>query len=84
MNKFSISSFLIFLLCSCTSYQVSSNVNVNEVKYQYEELYLDEIDLDIDKDKNIQIDEENWKRIKANLIKIHYHILKIQSLIDEK
>lgn len=84
MNKISILSFLTFLLCSCNTYKVSSNVNVNEVKYQYEELYLDEVDLDIDKEKNIQINQENWKRIKANLVKIHYHILKIQSQLDEK
>lgn len=84
MNKISMISFLIFFLCSCAEYKVASNVNVNDIKYQYEELYLDEIDLNIDKDKNIQIDQENWKRINSNLIKIHYHILKIQSQLDEK
>lgn len=84
-NLLKISLFILSLnlLCAC-SHTVSNKDETENVKGSYEELYLDKIDLDVNPDKTIQINEQNWKTIKSNLIKIHYHILKLQSIIDQK
>ena len=76
-------SFILLFLCSCVTKEshISPNINVNDVNYQYEELYLNEITFNLDENKDIHIDNENWNIIKTNLIKIHYHILKLQSQI---
>ena len=76
-------SFIFLFLCACstTEHHISPNIQVNDVKYQYEELYLNEINFNLDENKDIHIDQENWKIIKTNLIKIHYHILKLQEQI---
>ena len=72
-------SLISFLLCACASkYEISSNIQVNEVKTYHENLYLDEIDFKVDKNNDIHIDSENWNILKTNIIKIHYHILKLQ------
>lgn len=78
-------SLISLLLCSCsTSYQISSNEQINDVNYNYEDLYLDKVYVTQNKNNNIELDEKNWKIIKNNLIKIHYHILKIQNQIDNQ
>lgn len=78
-------SLISLLLCSCSStYQISSNEQINDIKYNYEELYLDRVYITQNETKNIEIDEKNWKIIKTNLIKIHYHILKIQEQLNAK
>lgn len=84
-NLLRISLFILslLLLCSC-SYTVSNKDETENIKGSYEELYLDKIDLDVNPNKTVQINEQNWKIIKSNLIKIHYHILKLQSIIDQK
>lgn len=83
-NLLKISLFSL-LLCSCsTTYQISSNEQINDINYNYEELYLDRVYVTQNENKDIEIDEKNWKIIKTNLIKIHYHILKIQEQLDIK
>ena len=83
-NLLKISLFSL-LLCSCSStYQISSSEQINDVNYNYEELYLDRVYIIQNENKDIEIDEKNWKIIKTNLIKIHYHILKIQEQLDNK
>ena len=79
-NLLKISLILFsFLLCACTSkYEISSNINVREIQHYHENLYLDEIDFKVDKNNDIHIDNENWSILKTNIIKIHYHILKLQ------
>ena len=79
-NLLKISLIIIsFLICACTpKYEISSNINVNNVEHYHENLYLDEIDFKVDKNNDIHIDNENWNILKTNIIKIHYHILKLQ------
>ena len=78
-------SLIILLLAACSAnYEVSNKEQIHNVIYNHEDLYLDNVDFKKDKDNNIIINKNNWKLIKTNLIKIHYHILKLQSQIDMK
>lgn len=85
---------IILILTSCThNYEISSNIQVNDVEKNYENLYLTPITFDAPRDKNNNIikcniyrgmDEENWQIMQENMLKIKYHILKLQSQINQQ